>query len=198
VIDTLRSISGNTILTSMTFLAGVTSLLIGNAYSAQMPSYATDLGHGEPGVSYSLLLAADAAGALSAGIALEAWGSFKPTPKRAILLAILWGTCLLAFACTPYFPAALVLLFGAGFFELSFNTMAQTLVQLNAPIESRGRVVGLFNMSGLGMRAFSGISVGVLGAWIGVHWSLALAACVLLIILLIQYRYGATATPRQS
>jgi MFS family permease len=193
VIDTLRSISGNTILTSMTFLAGVTSLLIGNAYSAQMPSYATDLGHGEPGVSYSLLLAADAAGALSAGIALEAWGSFKPTPKRAILLAILWGACLLAFACTPYFPAALVLLFGAGFFELSFNTMAQTLVQLNAPIESRGRVVGLFNMSGLGMRAFSGISVGVLGAWIGVHWSLALAAFVLLTILLIQYRYGATA-----
>ena len=83
-----------------------------------------------------------------------------------------------------------MLLFGAGFFELSFNTMAQTLVQLNAPIETRGRVVGLFNMAGLGMRAFSGISVGVLGAWIGVHWSLAIAAATLVVILLVQYAYS--------
>ena len=37
-------------------------------------------------------------------------------------------------------------------------------------------------MSGLGMRAFSGITVGVLGGFIGVHWSLALSALGLLAI----------------
>ena len=58
------------------------------------------------------------------------------------------------------YPLAIVLLFAAGFFELSFNTMAQALVQINAPADIRGRVVGLFNMAGLGMRAFSGITVG--------------------------------------
>jgi hypothetical protein len=63
--------------------------------------------------------------------------------------------------------------------------MAQTLVQLNAPTEIRGRVVGLFNMAGLGMRAFSGITVGVLGAGIGIHWSLGLSAAVLLAFLLV-------------
>ena len=47
----------------------------------------------------------------------------------------------------------IVLLFAAGFFELSFNTMAQALVQLNAPADIRGRVIGLYNMAGLGMRA---------------------------------------------
>jgi hypothetical protein len=31
-------------------------------------------------------------------------------------------------------------------------------------------------MSSLGLRAFSGISVGLLGSLIGVHWSLALSA----------------------
>jgi hypothetical protein len=40
----------------------------------------------------------------------------------------------------------------------------------------RGRVIGLFNMASLGLRAFSGISVGLLGSLIGIHWSLALSA----------------------
>ena len=66
--------------------------------------------------------------------------------------------------------------------------MAQTLVQLNAPADIRGRIVGLFNMAGLGMRAFSGITVGVLGAGIGIHWSLGLSAAVLLGFLLILLR----------
>ncbi len=54
--------------------------------------------------------------------------------------------------------------------------MAQSLVQLNAPPDKRGRVIGLFNMASLGLRAFSGISVGLVGSLIGVHWSLALSA----------------------
>ena len=66
--------------------------------------------------------------------------------------------------------------------------MAQTLVQLNAPADIRGRVVGLFNMAGLGMRAFSGITVGLFGAAIGIHWSLALSAAVLLAFLFVLLR----------
>ena len=65
------------------------------------------------------------------------------------------------FALATSYPLALTLLFTAGFFELSFNAMAQTLVQLNAPADMRGRVIGLFNMASLGLRAFSGISVGL-------------------------------------
>jgi hypothetical protein len=70
--------------------------------------------------------------------------------------------------------------------------MAQALVQLNAPIDLRGRVLGLFNMAGLGMRAFSGITVGLLGSAIGIHWSLGLSAAVLLVVLLFLYRLAMT------
>ncbi|WP_349628135.1 MFS transporter [Bradyrhizobium lablabi] len=188
IIQTIRDIATHRVLTSMTLLAGLTSFMIGNAYHAQMPGYAGDLGHGDPGVSYSTLLAADAAGALLAGIALEAWGRMKATPRTAILLAMLWSLSLLAFAAVNIYAFAIVLLFAAGFFELSFNTMAQALVQLNAPTDIRGRVVGLFNMAGLGMRAFSGITVGLIGAAIGIHWSLGLSAAVLLGLLLILHR----------
>jgi MFS family permease len=191
IVQTIRDIAGYRILTSMTLLAGLTSFMIGNAYHAQMPGFAGDLGHGDPGVSYSVLLAADAAGALLAGIALEAWGRLKPTPRTAIFLAMLWSLSLFAFAAVNVYAFAIALLFAAGFFELSFNTMAQALVQLNAPVEIRGRVVGLFNMAGLGMRAFSGLTVGLAGAAIGIHWSLGLSAAVLLALLLVLYRRAA-------
>lgn len=188
IILTIRAIGTQPVLTAMTWLAGLTSFMIGNAYHAQMPGFAGDLGHGDPGVSYSVLLAADAGGALLAGIALESWGRLKGTPRTAIMLAMLWSVALLGFAAVRIYPVAIVLLFFAGFFELSFNTMAQALVQLNAPHDIRGRVVGLYNMAGLGMRAFSGITVGVFGAAIGIHWSLGLSAAVLLALLCLLYQ----------
>ena len=43
-------------------LGGRASFFIGNSYQAQMPEFGRDLGHGDAGVSYSALLAADAAG----------------------------------------------------------------------------------------------------------------------------------------
>ena len=46
----------------------------------------------------------------------------------------------------------------------------------------RGRVVGLFNTAMLGLRAGSGVTVGVLGAVIGVHWSLALSAAAVVVV----------------
>jgi hypothetical protein len=73
-------------------------------------------------------------------------------------------------------------LFVAGFVELAFNAMAQTLVQMNAPDEIRGGVIGVFSMSAMGLRTFSGLSVGVLGEALGIHHSLALSAGVLFVL----------------
>jgi len=182
IVQTARDIAAYPIIVSMTLLAGLSSFFVGNAYSAQMPGFAQDLGHGDPGVSYSMLLAADAAGALLAGIVLEGRNLLAPRARTAIVLAMLWCCALTGFALATSYPLALMLLFTAGFFELSFNAMAQTLVQLRAPADMRGRVLGLFNMASLGLRAFSGVSVGLLGSLIGVHWSLALSAVVMLAI----------------
>src|ERR1700761_7323522 len=173
IVQTMRDIKQHTIIVSMTLLAGGASFFVGNAYSSQMPSFANDLGHGDPGVSYSMLLAADAAGGVLAGLVLEGRGLLSPRPRTAILLAMSWCVALIVFSLSRSYVLALAFLFAAGFLELSFNAMAQSLVQLNAPLDMRGRVIGLFNMASLGLRAFSGISVGLLGSAIGIHWSLA-------------------------
>ena len=183
IVETIREIRGNRLIVSMILLAGGASFFIGGSYHAQMPGYAHDLGHGDPGVSYSSLLAADAAGAFIAGFVLEGRGLLQANPRTACMLAMLWCAALTGFALSKSYPLALLLLFIAGFLELSFNAMTQTLVQMNAPAHLRGRVIGLFNMAALGLRAFSGVTVGLVGVIIGVHWSLALSAMVLLAIL---------------
>lgn len=180
IVSTIRDIAGNPIIVSMTLLTGGASLLVGNAYQAQMPEYAHDLGRGAADMSYSLLLAADAAGALLAGVILETRGFLQARPKTAFVLAILWCAAIGGFAAAHSFALALALLFISGFLQLGFNAMAQTLVQMHAPAHIRGRVIGLYTMSSLGLRAFAGVTVGLAGSLIGIHWSLALSAMALL------------------
>ncbi|RPI42446.1 MAG: hypothetical protein EHM59_17815 [Betaproteobacteria bacterium] len=57
-----------------------------------------------------------------------------------------------------------------------------TLVQMHARERVRGRVIGLYGMSALGLRAFSGVTVGMLGSLIGIHYSLAFSALALLAV----------------
>jgi MFS family permease len=183
LVATMRVVASVRVLAAMTALGGAYALLIGNAYQAQMPGYARDFGHGDPGLLYSLLLGADASGAVLAGIVLEGGGWLLPRAKTAFVLAMLWCGAIFGFALAPGYSAALVCLFAAGFLELSFNSMAQTLVQLNAPHEMRGRVIGFFSMSAIGLRAFSGATVGLGGSFLGAHRSLAGAALILLVVI---------------
>jgi MFS family permease len=182
IISTIRDIKDHPTIVSMVLLAGAASFFVGNAYSSQMPNFAADLQHGDPGIAYSMLLAADAAGGLTAGLLLEGGGLLAPKPRTAMILALLWGGALAVFALSNTYWLALGFLLAAGFLELSFNAMAQSLVQLNAPVDKRGRVIGLFNMASLGLKTFSGISVGLLGSLIGIHWSLGLSAIAAMLV----------------
>jgi hypothetical protein len=89
-----------------------------------------------------------------------------------------------AFPFTHGYTAAVALLVLAGVFNIAFTSMAQAEVQILAPLGLRGRVVGLFNTSMMGLRAGSGLTVGVLGALIGVELSLTLSAVAVVLVAL--------------
>ena len=186
LLSTFRAVSTQPVIVSMILLSGSASFMVANAYQAQMPEFGRDLGHGDAGAMYSALLAADAAGALTAGFVLERLG-LRPRPRRAFVFAMLWCCAIASFALTGFYPLALMLLFTAGFMELSFNSMAQSLVQIDAPADIRGRVLGLYSMASMGLRAFSGVTVGLLGSLIGIHWSLSLSAVTLLALLAVVF-----------
>jgi MFS family permease len=187
---TLREASSKPALFSMILLAGVTSLFVGNAFLAQMPEYAHDLGTEKVDFSYAALLGANAAGAFVGGLVLESRGLLRASPQTAIVLAVIWCFSIAGFAATASYPVAVALMFVAGFLSLAYTSMAQALVQLEAPAHLRGRLIGLFQMANNGLRAFSGITVGLVGALIGIHWSLALSAVMLLSVIAVLWAFS--------
>jgi MFS family permease len=197
ILATLRAVRTNRTIVAMVLLGGGASLLIGNAYQAQMPGFGHDLGLADFNLSYTLLLVADAAGALLAGIVLESRNLLRAAPRTACLLALSWCVTLGGFALTRHYTLALALLLATGFLELSFNSMAQTLVQLHAPPAIRGRVIGLFSMASNGLRTVSGMTVGLAGGLIGIHASLGFSAAILallIVVLLLFMRSAPAAT----
>jgi MFS family permease len=166
----------------MIVLVGATSLFVGTAFQAQMPEYAHQHGSEEADVWYSVLFGANAAGAVLGALLLESMAVFRTSTRIAIVCAAGWGAVMTIFPLVHSYATAVALLVLAGIFNIAFTSMAQAIVQILAPPRLRGRVVGLFNTSMLGLRAGSGVTVGVLGAVIGVELSLALSAAAVVAV----------------
>ena len=186
MVATLKTIKDTPVIITMIAIAGVSSFIVGNAYQGQMPGFAEALGYGDAGMFYSLLFTANAAGAITAGVVLETGGFLSARPKPVFIMVLLWCGAMIGFAATESYPMAFALLFMAGFLNLSFSSMSRALVQLNAPPAIRGRVIGLYNMSDLGLRSFSGLTVGFGGSLIGIHWSLGLSAALLFVVVVVM------------
>jgi MFS family permease len=206
IADLLRQLAGNRAIVAMIVLVGISALFVGNAMQSQMPEYATDLGTDTQGIAYSTLQGAGAAGAVLGGLLLETGGLLPPSPVTAIVTTGLWCLTLVAFTVTPSYGLALGLLVIAGLLRLTSQAMAQTLVQLMAPAHLRGRILGVFNMSQLGLQVGAGFTVGIMGGVIGARLALAISAlllfgvCFSLLAFVLQRRpvVAAQAIPREA
>jgi MFS family permease len=113
------------------------------------------------------------------GILLEATGKLRPTVTAAVFSTGVYGLSTLLFAVSTTYPLSVLLLVIGGVANLASMSIGQTLVQLLAPPADRGRVIGVYGMSTNGLRFGSGITVGLFGAVVGIHWSLGLSAAAL-------------------
>jgi MFS family permease len=175
----LRQVGANHTLVSMIILGGLGSFFVGASMQASMPIFASDLGAGSAGTAYGVLLFANGAGGVIGGILLEATGRVKPNVLAAVVSTGVYGLSSLFFAITASYPLAVLLLVVGGVANLASMSIGQTVVQLLAPASDRGRVIGVYGMSANGLRFGSGFTVGLLGAIVGIHWSLGLSAAAL-------------------
>jgi MFS family permease len=174
-----RDVRSDHTVISMIILAGLGSFFVGASMQSAMPIFAHDLGAGNAGAAYGILLFANGIGGVVGGILLEATGRIRPTARAAVISTAIYGMTSLFFAITTSYPLALAMLVIGGVANLASMSIGQTVVQLRAPAADRGRVIGLYGMSASGLRAGSGFTVGLAGAAVGVHWSLGLSAAAL-------------------
>lgn len=178
-IRVLREIRTSPTLISMIVLGGLGSLFIGASLQSAMPIFANDLGAGDEGTAYGVLLFASGVGGVVGGIVLEGTGWVRPSVRAAVVCTLVYGLTTVVFAVTTNYPLAVSMLVLSGIANLAAMSIGQTVVQLLAPAPDRGRVLGVYGTAANGLRFGSGVTVGLLGAAIGVHWSLGLSAAAL-------------------
>jgi MFS family permease len=163
-------------------LQGAVGLLIGVALMPLLPEFGELLGQVESGLGYGLLLVAMSVGAVSGGLLLESVGRLRATPLVSTVAELVFAACILGFALSRVFPLSLALLVVAGAASILSLSTSQTVVQLEAPPEQRGRFIGAFNTTNMGFRVGSGVLLAILGGLVGIPAAVALAAGTLLTV----------------
>ncbi|MGA0567715.1 MFS transporter [Rathayibacter sp. KR2-224] len=181
-VQVLRSIRSNHLIIAMIVISGLTALTIGNALQASMPVFAARLGAGGEGdLTYGMLLFAMGFGGVAGGFLLEATGIVRPTLRAAVLSTVVFGGATLAFALTGSYLLALISLAVAGCGEIASLSITASIVQLEAPPGERGRTLGVYGMFASGLRTGGGVTLGVLGALVGIVPAIGTFSAVLVV-----------------
>jgi MFS family permease len=168
-----RTVSKDQVIVAMIILAGLGSFFVGASIQTAMPAIAGT------GTVYGVLLFANGLGGVIGGLLLEGTGWLKPSVRTAIWSTAVYGASTVGFAlCRNYVAASFLLVLG-GIAALAAMSITQTVVQLRAPREQRGQVIGVYSVSASGLRMGSGLTVGFLGVIAGLRWSLGLSAAAL-------------------
>ncbi|MBI3744893.1 MAG: MFS transporter [Chloroflexi bacterium] len=153
----LRFAMATRVLMAFVLLDTVTMVL--GYYPAMMPVFAKDILH-VGGLGLGALLAAAPAGSLLGLVVVLALGQVEWKGRLILVVTILHGGVLVAFAFSTWFGLSLVLIALLGLLDSMSVSVRQTSFQLLAKDENRGRVVGL-----VGIFAGAGNSLG--GAYLG-------------------------------
>jgi MFS family permease len=141
-------------------------------YTQFMPVFARDiLQVGAPGLG--LLLMAPGAGAILGGLTLASARHFPKPHYLLFTLAAGFGSAIIFFAASRYFPLSLMFLFVAGAFQTTFLSFSATLLQLHADETNRGRIMSLFGLINRGLGPMGSFPFGLVATAIGAPWTVA-------------------------
>jgi predicted MFS family arabinose efflux permease len=126
-------------------LAAATTFL-GFALLTFLPLFAQQVFH-EGASTYSHLMAYSGAGSIAGALTVAWLGKFKRMGLTALLMQIVYGALIIAFALSRTLALSEVLLFCTGFALMLVFSTVTSLVQLIAPNEMRGRVMSIYMLA---------------------------------------------------
>ncbi|MBM3139672.1 MAG: MFS transporter [Chloroflexi bacterium] len=121
-------------------------LVIALPYTAPLPVFATDVLHKGAG-GFGLMMAAPGISAVLATLTLASLGNVRRKGPMLLGAVFALGVSLILFSLSRSFVLSLLLLAVVGGTQMFYMTTNQTVLQLTAPDELRGRVMGIYMLN---------------------------------------------------
>ena len=144
--------------------------LLGMPYTVLMPVFAREVLKGGAHI-LGFLMAATGGGALAGAIYLASRKSPRGLLKIIVVASIVFGAGLVLFSLSSILWLSLVFLAVAGFGMVTQMASSNTLLQLIADDDKRGRVMSLYIMSFVGLGPFGSLLYGWLASIIGAPYT---------------------------
>ena len=152
-------------LVALIVLAATTTFL-GFAVLTFLPIFARSVFHEGAG-TYSRLMAFSGAGSI-VGALIVAWlGKFRHMGLTTLVMQVVYGLLIIAFASSRILPLSGVLLFFTGTALMVVFSTVTSLVQLIAPNEMRGRVMSIYMLAFRGGMPLGSLVSGWLATYLG-------------------------------
>jgi MFS family permease len=169
-------------LVALTVLAAATTFL-GFAVLTFLPIFAQDVFH-QGANTYSHLLAFSGAGSIVGALVVAWLGKFKRMGLTTLLVQIVYGLVMLAFAASTTVWISEALLFIAGAAMMIVFSTVTSLVQLIAPNEMRGRVMSIYMLAFRGGMPLGSLVSGYLATFIGAPTVISINGVLLVVVAL--------------
>jgi MFS family permease len=125
-----------------------------------------------------LLQSARGVGALSSALLIASLGRFKFKGKLLTVGTFAFPTMLLVFALVRWLPLSLLVLVGVGMALILILNLANALVQTLVPDPLRGRVMGIYSLTFLGLMPIGALLAGAVAEHIGEPVTVVLSSLI--------------------
>jgi MFS family permease len=141
-------------------------------YVQYLPIFANEILHvGAEG--YGVLSSGLGFGSIAGALLLTWLGDLRHKGWVMLLTLVAYQLLIVGFALSTWFPLSMACLVVSGLFHSIYSALNNTVAQLAARTEFRGRVMALFGMT-FGLTPFGALPMGFLIAQIGAPLSVAL------------------------
>jgi MFS family permease len=157
---------------ALLLLTGLISI-VALPYSVLMPIFAARILHGNAR-TLGVLMGATGIGALLGALLLASRTKLQGLAKLVAISCASFGTSLILFSFSRWYPLSVLLLVPVGFFVMVQMASTNTLIQSMVPDRLRGRTMAVYSMMFLGMAPIGALLSGTLADRVGAPWTVAI------------------------
>jgi MFS family permease len=155
--------------------------VFGFPYIAMMPVFARDVLHRGAGGDGALTASIGVGAVIGALIIALASARIRRRGRLMLVGGTAFGLLLILFSTSRNLAVSMVLLALAGFAMIVNNSITNTLLQISAPDQLRGRIMGFYSFVFVGMAPFGAFLFGAVAEHVGVPTTLAAGGAIVML-----------------